>query len=136
MAVRLRNDEKVAILALLEREYKSESEAAATVLREVAALLAERDSFGVVIDMPGIPLAYGPWYDLATAKKVILEDDMRIFRLHSPAAMMRRLEPSPDKRYCECGHPRFAHIDHRWTPWKGGKQRNPGCMACACTKRG
>lgn len=126
--MQLRTNEKAAMQAALEREYKDDTEAAHYLFNLVVSLLSERDAYAVGYQMTndGIIIGFGPFWG---------EGEMRRFSaklpggesisiqgklLHSPAAYAAQEKP-PDGKYCpDCEHPRFAH---------GGKR---GCVVPKC----
>ncbi len=137
MAIRIRKDEKEALVDLLGQEWDSAGDAATAVFSAVVSLLGQRDTYGVQVAGAGlVPFAVGPFYDTRETKALIAGLPAGWAReavLFSPARMTAvTVEPSIDKRFCgACGHPKFAHGPHGCEVGekrtKAGKVTTKGC---------
>jgi hypothetical protein len=154
MSIRLRKEEKEAVMAALDTEYDSAEGAATAVFHLVADLLAKRDSHGVLVNWGQGGYFLGPIYgDKRQAAKVAAlasetfsateraqNESARVVLLASPARLLEAnvgsLETLTDDRYCQgCGHPWFAHIDKAWVKPRGKTKQPPGCSVPECKCR-
>jgi hypothetical protein len=146
MTVRIRNDERAAIVAALESdEYDSPETAAKAIFELVAGLLAKRDSYCVKVDWAsGVVL--GPiWGDsrqaakVASAAQVTFSATERaqnlgvaVLPLSSPAALLEEHSDGRPGICPDCEHPKPSHWDKAWVK-PGGKVRQPrGCVVAGC----
>ena len=146
--MRLRNEERTAVLAMLDTEYSSPEDAADAVFNGVQKLLEERDSHGVRVRVGDtLDVAVGPFYGLTEARKAVKElgGMATIAPMASPGGFFKKLEEMDlDRRYCDvCEHPRFAHLQAgkfngciagRLTD-KKGKETQAGCGCTAVTAK-
>jgi hypothetical protein len=151
MTVRIRNDERAAIVAALESDdYDSPETAAKAIFELVAGLLAKRSGYALVVEWgPGV--LYGPYFDQREAKSAgkkaaatfaseAPEGSVRVIPLGAPVRLSESLTaPAGGTSGCVCGHAWGGHMNQRWKQWKKGvkdwsKQpwQAPGCMACEC----
>ncbi len=123
-------EEVKAISELLEGEYPTAKAMAAAIYKGTEQLIMKRDSYGIGI--PGV--AYGPFYDLRSAKKIAGIVDGKLARLYSPARLAERaLTPLLDSRYCEdCNHPWFAHSSSSFRVYGEAESKPQGCCVKAC----
>lgn len=131
-------DEEAAILALLEGEYESPREAAQAVFDGVAALLMNRDAYGVGYHDEAVSLAWGPFYSIHAANKIAKVIGGGVAKLYAPTPLaLKSLSKPASSRYCEeCEHPRFAHNDRQWRHYQEQVVHPPGCVVrnCGCTQ--
>lgn len=152
MSIRIRADEKAALVEALEGDYASPEAAAGAIFSLCADLLAKRDSYVVRVAW-GHGFFLGPIHDKRQAAKVAglaaqtfsateraQNEGTGILALAGPARLLEAttglLEGTPDPRFCTtCTHPVFAHVNTAWVKPKGKLRQPAGCTVTDCTCR-
>lgn len=153
MSIRLRKDEKEALVAALESDYDSPEAAAGAIFALAYDLISKRDQVALYVQW-GSGVVIGPFPGQVEAKKAgrlarstfavdAPEGAVRVIPLASPASLpTQRTGPPGGTPGCACGHPPLAHLNQRWKRFKQGvknydKQpwQPPGCMVEGCTCR-
>lgn len=126
-------EERAAILALLESEYESERHAADAIWAGVTDLLMSRPALG--ISLP--PIAWGPIYDLRSAKRTAQMIGGRVAKLYPAKPLLdRALETMGKPPLCgDCGHPVISHVTDALSWGVDLADTSPGCCVSGCTCR-
>jgi hypothetical protein len=145
VTVRIRNDERAAVMAALEDDYDTPEAAAKAVFELVAGLLAKRDAYCIKVDWASGVILGPIWDDSRQAAKVagVAQETFSateraqnlgavVLPMSSPAALLEeRREGRPG--FCpDCDHPKPSHWDKAWVK-PAGKIRQPrGCVVAGC----
>jgi hypothetical protein len=128
VSIRVRGAERDAVMALLETEHESVEALADALIKTVAAMLGERETYGVGLT----PVAWGPFYDEASAKKCAVSVGGGVAKLYSPEDLYRKVTAKPIDYQCECGHPWVAHSAMRYKHYRSKAWSMPGCVVKGC----
>lgn len=128
MSLRVRGTERAAVMALLEAEHPSAEALADELIKTIATLLGERETFGVGLS----PIAWGPFYDEGTAKKCAESIGGGVAKLYSPENLHRKVTAKPPDPHCTCGHPWVAHSAVRYKHYRSKTWSDPGCVVKGC----
>lgn len=114
MRLTIRASERKAILDALEADYKSDKDAADTIIKLVVELLSERDAYGLKVPLgPTMAVAIGPFFHSGQIKAVsVMMPGSTVHPLSSPARFLELLDPNTHRMetMCDsCRHPKFAH---------------------------
>lgn len=131
MRIQIRASERQAVVAALEAEYKSDKDAADTIIKLVTGLLAERQTFGVKVPVgPTMSIAIGPmWHSQAAKAMSVSLPGSSVHTLASPVRVLELMDPAThiEEKVCDsCSHPTFAH---------GFSSRPCVVPKCRCRKR-
>ena len=141
-----RKAEVEAVVDLLEGgEHDTPEALAKDLIKLVAGMLSDRDSFGVAIGLQSddLRLPHGPYFGKAEAEKVAREARQRglvafVAPLIAPARALSE-DADPHKPCATCKHEKWQHWDqgrcaifHRNYTGPKARQR-PNLPSCGCT---
>ena len=134
MTIRVRKDETAVVVEILETEFDTAEQMAIELIKKVAELLCERESYAVGLD----GIAWWGWWDARSAGKAAESIGGRVGKVYPSGPLERRLTAFSgisERGLCPgCKHPWPAHIDRPWREGtrKTGPTKPPGCCVLNC----
>lgn len=145
MSITPRKSEIESVVNILDSDaFDSPDQMARELIKTVARMVSERDSFGLAVGLPGEQpwLAHGPYWSRNSAQKALKEAEGAGLRgyiapLFSAEWMMRE-QAVKDDSCATCGHAKWQHWDrgacalyHRSFTGERARTR-PNLPKCPC----